>query len=143
MDESSHVMPVSTEPLTKLTRRLGHDVVIGQVSRSDAASNEEASVATMSEKRRRESSLSHVSRVASWMGGRPGCRSSLVTVKFKKAEKIMPSSAILKNNLAYAYAKVHALDSASFYMSAARKSDLTKSSAEGNFFAMAATELSD
>jgi hypothetical protein len=60
---------------------------------------------------------------------------------FKKSEKIMPSSAILKNNLAYAYAKVHALDSASFYMSAARKSDLTKSSAEGNFFAMSATEL--
>jgi hypothetical protein len=59
---------------------------------------------------------------------------------FRDARKRMPRSAALKNNLGYTFAKVHALDSASFYLNEARKSDLTKQSGEANFLAMAAAE---
>lgn len=58
---------------------------------------------------------------------------------FRQAEKIKPSGA-LSNNLGYAYAKVHAVDSAVFYISEARKDGIARASAETNFFAMAATE---
>jgi hypothetical protein len=60
---------------------------------------------------------------------------------FKSAMKRMPSSAVISNNLGYAYAKIHSLDSASLHLSNARKNDVTKSSAEANFIALAATEL--
>lgn len=46
----------------------------------------------------------------------------------------------LSNNLAFAYAKIHNLDSSVYYISEARKHDQTKSSAEANFFALIATE---
>jgi hypothetical protein len=52
----------------------------------------------------------------------------------------MPSSAALANNLGYAYGKVHSLDSATYFMNAARQHSLTKTSAEGNFLALAAVE---
>jgi hypothetical protein len=58
---------------------------------------------------------------------------------FRNAEKINSDPAI-KNNLGYTYAKLHSLDSATYYINAARKSKFTKSSAETNFFAMAAVE---
>lgn len=49
-------------------------------------------------------------------------------------------SPVLANNLGYAYGKIHALDSATYFMNQARGADLTKSSAEGNFLALAAAE---
>ena len=58
---------------------------------------------------------------------------------FSEASKIKPSAA-LSNNLGFAYAKIHNLDSAIYYISEARTHDLTRTSAETNFFAMAAAE---
>jgi hypothetical protein len=60
---------------------------------------------------------------------------------FRKAEKVLPGSEVIKNNLGYSYVKLHNLDSASFYLSEARENKLTKSAAEANFIGMAATEL--
>lgn len=54
--------------------------------------------------------------------------------------KIMPGSGVLENNLAYAYSKVKALDSAAWFIGQAREHRLTKASAEGNFLALAAME---
>jgi len=59
---------------------------------------------------------------------------------FRKAHERMPSSEYLSNNLGYTYAKVHAIDSATFYLSQARDSKNTKQSGETNFLAMAAME---
>ncbi|MBT1703838.1 hypothetical protein [Chryseosolibacter indicus] len=58
----------------------------------------------------------------------------------KSASTKMPGSARIENNLGYAYAKVHSLDSASYYLNRARENDQVKSSAETNFLAMAAAE---
>jgi hypothetical protein len=60
---------------------------------------------------------------------------------YRKTQKVSPRSAVIQNNLGFAYAKVHNLDSASYYLSAARESEKTKTSAEANFLAMAAIEL--
>lgn len=60
---------------------------------------------------------------------------------FKRADEIHPNVPAIQNNLGYSYTKVHALDSASFYLNKARESDETKNSAETNFFAMTALEL--
>src|SRR5690606_12460824 len=54
--------------------------------------------------------------------------------------KIMPASPVLQNNLAYAYAKVHGLDSAAWFISQARESQFTRSAAEGNCLALATLE---
>jgi hypothetical protein len=51
------------------------------------------------------------------------------------------SSPAMFNNLGYAYSQVHNLDSALYFFSKARESELTKNTAEGNFFAMSAMEL--
>lgn len=58
---------------------------------------------------------------------------------YTEAKKIR-HSAPLANNLAFAYTQVHNLDSATHYLGEAREHDLTRSSAEANFFAMAAME---
>jgi hypothetical protein len=58
---------------------------------------------------------------------------------FRQAEKIR-TSAPLSNNLGFTYAQVHNLDSGVHYMSEARKHNLTKASAEANFFALTASE---
>jgi hypothetical protein len=58
---------------------------------------------------------------------------------YREGEKKKPSSA-LTNNLAFAYARVHHVDSAVYYITQARKDPLTKSSAEANFFALVAAE---
>lgn len=58
---------------------------------------------------------------------------------YREAEKKKPSPA-LSNNLGFVYAKIHNLDSAVYYISEARKDDLTKASAESNFFAFVASE---
>ena len=55
-------------------------------------------------------------------------------------KEVMPSSAAIDNNLGYAFGKVHDLDSATLYINRARRSSLTKNSAEGNFLALAAVE---
>jgi tetratricopeptide (TPR) repeat protein len=59
---------------------------------------------------------------------------------YKAGKAIMPSSAALDNNLGFAFGKVHNLDSATYFMNRARRDALTKSSAEGNFLALAAVE---
>lgn len=58
---------------------------------------------------------------------------------FREAEK-KNASPVLLNNLGFAYGKVHKLDSAIYCISESRKRELTKSSAETNFFAMVTTE---
>jgi len=59
---------------------------------------------------------------------------------FRNSLKKLPTSPVLNNNLGYAFAKVHAIDSAGYYLDKARENSLTKTSAEINFFGMAATE---
>ncbi|MEX1238803.1 MAG: hypothetical protein WEB30_03770, partial [Cyclobacteriaceae bacterium] len=59
---------------------------------------------------------------------------------FRDGKAIMPSSAALSNNLGFAYGKLHALDSATYFLNQARHHSLTKNSAEGNFLALAAVE---
>lgn len=59
---------------------------------------------------------------------------------YRDGWKKMPSSAALANNLGFAYAKVHALDSATYFLGEAREHSLTRASAEANFLAMAAME---
>jgi hypothetical protein len=58
----------------------------------------------------------------------------------RRGEKVLPNSPAILNNLGYAYGKIHSLDSATYYIDAARKHTLTKNSAEANFFAIAALE---
>jgi hypothetical protein len=59
---------------------------------------------------------------------------------FRYGKKIMPSSGALANNLSFAYGKVHALDSATYFINQARQHSLTESAAEANFLAVAAVE---
>ena len=59
---------------------------------------------------------------------------------FKAGKTVMPSSEVIDNNLGYAYGKVRNLDSATYFMNRARQSSITKSSAEGNFLALAAVQ---
>jgi hypothetical protein len=59
---------------------------------------------------------------------------------YRDGWQVMPSSAALANNLGFAYAKVHALDSAAYFFGKAREHSLTQESAEANFLAMAAME---
>jgi tetratricopeptide (TPR) repeat protein len=87
-------------------------------------------------KRPTEFSLVNGGNLSFWWG-----RHFDAIASFKKAEKVTPASAQLLNNLGYAYANVHRLDSASIYMSRARENDATRESSDANFFAMAAREL--
>lgn len=59
---------------------------------------------------------------------------------YRSAHATQPS-APLHNNLAYAFSRIHNLDSALYYMNLARESELTRTAAETNFFATAASEL--
>ena len=59
---------------------------------------------------------------------------------YRNGRDVKPGAAALANNLGYAYGKIHSLDSATFFMNRARQDALTKSSAEGNFLALAAVE---
>jgi hypothetical protein len=49
-------------------------------------------------------------------------------------------SAALSNNLGFAYATIHHVDSSLFFINQARSEQLTSSSAQANFFALAASE---
>jgi hypothetical protein len=60
---------------------------------------------------------------------------------YREGEKEIKNSPALVNNLGYAYGKIHNLDSALFFINEARKYKLTRSSAEANFFALAAAEF--
>jgi hypothetical protein len=62
-------------------------------------------------------------------------------IKIFKAAETKKAFPQLFNNLGFAYAKVHNLDSAIYYLSVARESAETKASSEGNFIALAAAEL--
>lgn len=59
---------------------------------------------------------------------------------FRNGKKVMSSSPVLANNLGFAYGKIHSLDSATWFINEARQNNLTKTSAEGNFLALAAQE---
>jgi hypothetical protein len=59
---------------------------------------------------------------------------------FRKGKQRRPSSAALANNLGFAYGKIHSLDSSTYFINEARQHSLTKTSAEGNFLALAAME---
>jgi hypothetical protein len=61
--------------------------------------------------------------------------------EYQRNLKKLPSSAALLNNLGVAYIKRRNYDSAVFYLSKAREQQLTKTSAETNFFGLAAAEL--
>ncbi len=58
----------------------------------------------------------------------------------RKAHERMPESARISSNLGYFYAKVHAIDSANYFLSQAMDDPNTKATAELNFLAMAAAE---
>ncbi|MEO5600782.1 MAG: hypothetical protein ABIR06_07635 [Cyclobacteriaceae bacterium] len=58
---------------------------------------------------------------------------------YRQGKTKMPSSGALANNLGFAYGKILSLDSATLFINNARQNSLTKSSAEGNFLALAAT----
>ncbi len=60
---------------------------------------------------------------------------------YQRGINILRGSTILENNLGFAYAKVHNLDSAVHYLARAREHTFTKASAETNFLALAALEL--
>ncbi len=59
---------------------------------------------------------------------------------YREGMEIMSGSGVLANNLGFAYGKIHHLDSATWFINEARQHKLTRSSAEGNFLALAASE---
>lgn len=59
---------------------------------------------------------------------------------YRTGKQVMPSSPALANNLGFAYGKIHDLDSATYFINEARQYSRTKTSAEGNFLALAAME---
>ncbi len=59
---------------------------------------------------------------------------------FRQARMKSPSAA-LDNNLGFAYASIHHLDSATYLFFEARRDGIAKTSAEANFFGMTAAEL--
>jgi hypothetical protein len=60
---------------------------------------------------------------------------------YRKNLTVIPGTAPLFNNLGVTFAKLKNYDSSVHYLSLARESDLTRTSAETNFFALAAIEL--
>lgn len=61
--------------------------------------------------------------------------------EYKRANDLLNGSSVIDNNLGFAYAKLHDLDSALLYLNRARSDSYTRTSAETNFFALAALEL--
>jgi tetratricopeptide (TPR) repeat protein len=62
-------------------------------------------------------------------------------VSYRSAGAAIPQSGPLWNNLGFAFAKVHNLDSAVHYLNKAREMTISRTSAETNFFALAAAEF--
>lgn len=61
--------------------------------------------------------------------------------RYHHALSELPNSGAIQNNLGFAYAKTHDVDSALHYLNAAREHPLSKTSAETNFFALATMEF--
>jgi predicted Zn-dependent protease len=61
--------------------------------------------------------------------------------RYNYALQELPRSGPIENNLGFAYAKTHEVDSALFYLNAAREHSISKTSAETNFFALATMEF--
>lgn len=61
--------------------------------------------------------------------------------RYRYALQQLPESGPIQNNLGFAYAKTHDVDSALVYLNAARNHAQSKKSAEANFFALAAMEF--
>jgi hypothetical protein len=61
--------------------------------------------------------------------------------EYKHANEVLDGSTVVDNNLGFAYTKLHDLDSALLYLNRARNDSYTRTSAETNFFALAALEL--
>lgn len=61
--------------------------------------------------------------------------------EYKHASSVLNGSNVIDNNLGFAYTKLHDLDSALLYLNKARENAYTRTSAETNFFALAALEL--
>ena len=60
--------------------------------------------------------------------------------RYQYALRGLPNSGPIENNLGFAYAKTHNVDSALVYLNAARTHAISKTSAETNFFALATME---
>jgi hypothetical protein len=60
---------------------------------------------------------------------------------YRRAKGIIPKSGPLMNNMGFAFAKVHNLDSAIYYMNNALEQKISAASAQTNFFALSAQEL--
>ncbi len=61
--------------------------------------------------------------------------------RYTYALKELPDSGPIQNNLGFAYAKIHDVDSSVIYLNAAREHSISKTSAETNFFALATMEF--
>ena len=61
--------------------------------------------------------------------------------RYKYALQELPNAGPIENNLGFAYAKTHDVDSALEYLNAARNHSISKISAETNFFALATMEF--
>jgi predicted Zn-dependent protease len=61
--------------------------------------------------------------------------------RYHYALKELPDSGPIANNLGFAYAKTHQVDSSLAYLNAARSHAISKTSAETNFFALATMEF--
>ena len=60
--------------------------------------------------------------------------------RYKYALNELPDSGPIQNNLGFAYAKTHDIDSALLYLNLARNHSISKTSAETNFFALVTME---
>ncbi|HEX6223802.1 MAG TPA: hypothetical protein VFZ52_05305 [Chryseolinea sp.] len=61
--------------------------------------------------------------------------------RYRYALEQLPDAGPIQNNLGFAYAKTHNVDSALLYLNAARSHPISKTSAETNFFALATMEF--
>jgi hypothetical protein len=61
--------------------------------------------------------------------------------RYRHALEILEYSGPVQNNLGFAYAKTHDVDSALIYLNAARDHNISKTAAETNFFALATMEF--
>ncbi len=61
--------------------------------------------------------------------------------RYHHALQVLEDSGPVQNNLGFAYAKTHDVDSALIYLNAAREHKISKSAAETNFFALATMEF--
>ncbi len=61
--------------------------------------------------------------------------------RYQHALQVLEDSGPVQNNLGFAYAKTHDVDSALIYLNAAREHSISKPAAETNFFALATMEF--